>query len=176
MIRSLILLLAASLPVGAEPPSASSVMATAQAEASSQHKAILLVFHASWCGWCHRFDQYLEIPENKAILERYFVKARLDVQEHGDRKALENPGGIETINKVASGEVGLPFFAFLNEKGGVFVTTIRPGDAQAAKGNIGYPNKPWEIDWFMTMLRKAAPEMAPGEARVLEKSLRTRAQ
>jgi len=51
MIRSLVLILAASLSMGAEPPSASSVMSAAQAEAGSQHKAVLLIFHASWCGW-----------------------------------------------------------------------------------------------------------------------------
>ena len=103
------------------------------------------------------------------------MEARLDVQEHGDKKVLENPGGNETMKQVAGGEAGLPFFAFLNEKGGVIVTTIRPGDAQAEKGNIGCPNKPWEIDWFMTMLRKAAPRMTAEETGVLEKSLRSRA-
>jgi len=176
MIRSLLLVLAASVSVGAEPPSASSVMSSAQAEAASQHKAILLIFQASWCGWCHRFDQFREIPENKAILQKYFVEASLDVLEHGDRKVLENAGGIEMMKQVAGMEEGLPFFAFLNAEGRVIATAHRPGDFRPEAGNIGYPNKPWEIDWFMTILRKAAPEMATDEARVLEKSLRARAQ
>jgi len=94
MMRSLILdLTACLLLIGSEP---SAVMAAAQAEAGSQHKAIWLIFQACWCGWCHR---YIETPENQAILP------------------------------VAGMEEGLPFFAFLNEKGEVIATAwvIRKG-------------------------------------------------
>ncbi len=156
----------------AQPPSAASVLASAEAAAAAQHKAVFLIFHASWCGWCHKLDAYLEAPANKAIVDRYFVQARLDVQEHGEQQKLENPGGGATMERVAGGQAGLPYFAFLNEKGGTIVNSTRPGDSAAKTENIGFPDKPYEIDWFLKMIRMAAPAMTAAEAQVLEDSLR----
>lgn len=171
-MRSLILGLAASSLLIAQPPSASTVMATAQAEATAQHKAIFLNFHASWCGWCKRLDAFMAVPRNKAVFDRYFVEARLDVQEHGAQESLQNPGGDELMEKLAGGKAGLPFFAFVDEKGAAIVNSIRPDADKSKAGNIGFPDKPWEIDWFMTMLHKAAPAMSSDEANLLESALK----
>jgi hypothetical protein len=97
--------------------------------------------------------------------------ARLDVQEH-DKKELNTPGGEEVMNRVGGKDGGLPFFAFLNEKGDALINSVRPGDAKSKTGNIGHPAQPYEVDWFMTMLQKGAPEMTPAEAKVLENYLR----
>ena len=40
-------------------------------------------------------------------------------------------------------------------------------------GNIGHPDKPEEVDWFLVMLAKAVPRMTMEESAVLEKWLRT---
>jgi thioredoxin-related protein len=174
MIRKLLLGLTAAAFLSAQNPPASKVMETAQAEASAQNKTIFLIFHASWCGWCKQLDKFIATPENKAILGKYFVEARLDVEEHGEQKSLENPGSEDVMTRVAGKERGLPFFAFLDAKGEVIVNSIRPGDARAKVENIGYPGKPWETDWFMIMLKKAAPAMTVDEAKILEKWLRDR--
>jgi hypothetical protein len=64
----------------------------------------------------------------------------------------------------------LPFFAFLDSKGMLIVSSIRP--KEKGGGNIGHPFESFEIDWFMGMLAKAAPAMKSEEAATLEKWLR----
>ncbi len=51
------------------------------------------------------------------------------------------------------------------------MNSIRPGK-DGKSGNIGHPFKPHEIDWFLTMLAKAAPRMTPKEKATLENWLR----
>ncbi len=61
----------------------------------------------------------------------------------------------------------MPFFAFLNAKGDLIVNSKKDG-----RDNIGHPFQPEEIDWFMTMLNKAAPGMEKAERQVVESWLR----
>ena len=39
--------------------------------------------------------------------------------------------------------------------------------------NIGYPAQPDEIDWFVQMMKKAAPKMAEGDLKTIETALKT---
>jgi hypothetical protein len=173
MIRGLVLGLvaAACLAAGGAPP-ASDVMQSAQKAALEQHKNIFLIFHASWCGWCAKLDKFIETPEIKPIFDKYFVFARLDVQEAEEKKDLDNPGGEQVMAKVGGEKAGLPFLAFLSEKGELLANSIRPGDDKAKAGNIGHPMQPYEVDWFLTMLKKGAPAITADEAKVLENWLR----
>jgi hypothetical protein len=101
-------------------------------------------------------------------VDKYFVQARLDVQEQEAKKDLDNPGGQEVMAKYGGDKAGLPFFAFLDEKGGMIVNSLQPQG-----GNIGHPVEPGEVDWFLAMVKKAAPAMTADEAKVLENWLRT---
>jgi len=49
---------------------------------------------------------------------------------------------------------------------------MRPREGGRSAENIGYPDKPEEVDWFMTMVGKPAPRMTHDEAGTLEKWLR----
>jgi hypothetical protein len=93
------------------------------------------------------------------------------VQESAGKKALETPGGDEFL-KALGGPAGLPYFAFLDLKGALIVNSMRPGDVGKPGENIGHPDRPEEVDWFMAMVRKAAPRMTREEAGTLEKWLR----
>ena len=44
------------------PAPAAEVLAAALKTAGEQKKNVLLMFHASWCGWCHRMDTSLNDP------------------------------------------------------------------------------------------------------------------
>ena len=149
------------------PPPASEVMAEAKAQATAQHKQIFLMFHASWCSWCRKLDKFIETPENKAIVDKYFVVVHLTIQELGDKAKLNNPGAIEVRDAAGGKNTFLPFFAFLDANGALIVNTIND------KGvNIGCPDSGEEIDWFTKMLKKAVPAMTPDEAATLESWLR----
>jgi len=39
--------------------------------------------------------------------------------------------------------------------------------------NIGYPAQPDEIDWFVQIMKKAAPKMSEGDLKTIETALKT---
>jgi hypothetical protein len=104
---------------------------------------------------------------------KYFVIARVDVQEHGDKAVLNTPGGPELETALGSKGSGLPFFAFLDASGKLIVNSNRPVKGKPAGVNIGHPMEPEEVDWFMAMLKQAVPALTPDEARVIENYLRS---
>jgi thiol-disulfide isomerase/thioredoxin len=167
-----VLMIGASLFAAEAPPTAESLLSEGQSKAAPGHKSVFLIFHASWCGWCHKLDQFMATPEIQPILDKYFVAVHVVVLEHGDKEYLDNPGGAEWMAKLGGKGSSIPFFAFLDSRGEAIVNSIRPGDGKSGAENIGYPNEPHEIDWFMTMLGKAAPQMPAAEAATIEQWLR----
>jgi hypothetical protein len=100
------------------------------------------------------------------------VIARLDVQEHGDKANLETPGGWALAAQLGAKGTGLPFFAFLNERGELIANSHRPVPGEPGGVNIGHPWQPEEVDYFMVMLRKAVPALSPQDTQLIESYLR----
>lgn len=150
-------------------PSAGQVLATAKTKAAAEHKTIYVHFGASWCPWCKRLDAFLERPDIKPVFERYFIPVKLVVQESPKNKALENPGA-EALLQQFGGPSGLPYFAFLNEQGELLVNSKRNGE------NIGYPALPEEIDYFLQMMKKAAPKISQSDLEAIGGALKEAAE
>jgi thiol-disulfide isomerase/thioredoxin len=161
-----------------QPASANQVFEDAQVQASQQHKVIFFVFGASWCGPCHRLDDFLSAPETRNILEKHFVEAKVNVlEDKGKHPELESLGAEELAAKLGGtngkGRVaGVPFIIFLDAAGEPIINSFRPIDGGTRHANIGYPAKPEEIDWFGEMLKKSAPLMSPDELRTIDEWLR----
>ena len=85
-----------TVPAFAAPAeTADTLFAHAQAEAQKEHKNVLLVFSASWCGPCKLYERFLEDPQMKPITEKAFVVARIDVGESAsDPRHADTPGGV----------------------------------------------------------------------------------
>jgi thiol-disulfide isomerase/thioredoxin len=149
----------------AATPSADEILAPAKTKAAAENKTIFLHFGASWCGWCKKLDAFLDRSDIKPVFEKYFIPVKLVVQENEKNKSLEN-GGADALLKKLGGPDGLPYSAFLDVRGNMIVNSKLNG------ANIGYPAQPVEIDWFLKMMKQAAPNISQEDLKLIESALK----
>jgi len=173
LLPAIFLVAAACLAAADTPQPADQVLAAAESAAGAQHKNVWVIFGASWCGWCHKLDALIDSPDVGPLLQQRFVIAHVTVDEHGNKANLDSPGGDQLRKRLGGGDSGgLPFFAFVDPAGQVLVNSNRPVPGKPGE-NVGFPSAPEEVDWFMTMLRRAAPALGPEQRRVIEARLRS---
>lgn len=177
-ILAVMLVLLAAMPAFAAEKSlkANEVLAGAKSQATRQHKRIFLIFGASWCEDCHRLDAFLAAPEIRVILDKFYVITRITVaEENGGNPTLNNPGGLDMLAKFGGvapgGVVNIPFISILDEKGKLIVNSNPDLKGVPQNGGIGYPTKPEEIDWFVTMLKKSSPTLSANDTQLVKSCL-----
>lgn len=158
----------------ADTPSAGELVSRARSEAKKGGKNVLVIFHASWCGWCHRFDKFLDTTDEGKLVKDALEVVHVTVLEDPKHKADENAGGLELMSKFGGKDAGLPFMAILDTNTGKIVVNSlqKPGDT---KTNTGYPGSASEIAHFVSMLQKGAPKMGDGSVRKVEEWLKANA-
>ncbi len=143
----------------AKPIDAKDLFTKGLAAAKTSNKRVFLHFGAPWCGWCHRFEDWMARPEVAAILAKEFVDLKIDT----DR----NPGGNDILTTYGKGQHGgIPYFAFTGADGAALIDSLGP------TGNIGFPSAPEEIAHFEAMLKKAAKNLTAEDITTLCDSLR----
>jgi hypothetical protein len=159
----------------AQTPSGSAVgadriMAQAETQAAAEHKNILVVFSASWCGPCHMLDRFLKDSKVVPIFDQSLVIVRMDVGERPhDPHHANTPGGEDLMATLGGATAGYPYMVMLDPTGQPIVDSQRPDKGK--KSNIGYPDTVPEIDWFMQMMQKAAPSLKPKQLNMLKSGL-----
>jgi thiol:disulfide interchange protein len=93
-----------------ETSNASSDIAVAIAQATRQHKRILLDFGGNWCGDCQVLDIYYHQSPNAELLAKYFILVHVDIGQ------MDRNVGIAQRYKVPITK-GVPALAVLDSHG-----------------------------------------------------------
>lgn len=138
------------------PLSAEEITKEAFETAQKQDKKVLIMFHASWCGWCHKMDTSLNDGSVKKFFDDNFVIRHLVVFESKGKKNLENPGALEMITKYNGKDQGIPFWMIF-DKDEKFLAdsrmTVTVNGVEKLQ-NTGCPATEEEVDYFIQVLKK----------------------
>lgn len=137
------------------PPPADAVLQEATQQASKEHKKVFVIFHASWCTWCHRMDSLMNDPACKKYFDDNYVVRHLTVLESKDKKNLENPGAMELLAKYHGEKQGIPFWLIFDTDGRLLADSdMRPDGAglDTPGSNVGCPATKEEVAFFMKVL------------------------
>jgi hypothetical protein len=124
------------------------------------------IFHAFWCGWCHKMDSSMDDKSCKKFFDDNYVTRHLVLDETKDKKNLENPGAAELLTKYQGDQEGIPFWLVFDKNGNLLADSqIRPeGASLGTKGeNIGCPASEKEVDQFIEILKKTSRITPPDE-------------
>jgi thioredoxin-related protein len=147
-----------------KPLSADDILKEASQVAAKQNKNVFIIFHASWCGWCHRMDSLMTNQYCKKFFDDHYVVRHLVVLESDGKKALENPGAVELLQKYKAEKQGIPFWLIYDPKGNLLA------DSQSSPGvNTGCPATREEVDHFLKVLQKTSP-LTKDQLAVIEKN------
>lgn len=141
------------------PAPAQSLVDAAVQTAAAEHKAVLVTFGASWCGWCHRFHAFLVDTGVGPIMAAHYVTVSLVTEELPANAALENPGSEAMMKAMGGAASGLPFFFVLDSTG----RKIADSNIMPNGTNVGHPYEPEEVAAFDQLLVRTAPRMASAE-------------
>lgn len=140
-------------------PAAKTILAAAFKQASKENKNVIVIFHASWCGWCRKMDASMNDSSTKRLFDDNYVTVHLTVEEAKDKKNLENPGADAFKKKYHGENAGLPFWLVMDKNGNLLgdsyirkkgIPKDQPGE------NIGCPGSPEEIVSFISVLKNSS--------------------
>lgn len=155
----MLLLAVSGVKAQATPPSADSILREGLTEARKGNKHLLLMFHASWCGWCHKMDNSLNDPVCRKFFSDHIVVKHLVVDETAGKKQLENPGAAELRKKYHGEDTGIPFWLVFDKEGTlVSDSRIRKAGEGPGQGyNVGCPATENEVNFFTDLLKRITP-------------------
>ena len=138
------------------PEAADKIIADARTIAAKENKNIFLIFHASWCGRCHKMDMAMNDPAIKNYFDDNYVVRHLVVLESKNNKNLENPGALNLLKKYSDETSGIPFWLVFDQRGQkVFDSREKLPDGKTGE-NVGCPASEKEVEHFINVLRASS--------------------
>lgn len=135
-------------------------VAASVAQAGKEGKSVFVSVGAEWCGWCGKLDELLANEAVAPILRKHFVLLKLDQDKVDGTTAFRAANALDRSK-------GIPWYAALDNTGKVIATSDAKVD-----GNTGYPARPEEIDWFIEVLKRSAPDMDAADLARVEAEVR----
>lgn len=138
---------------------ASDILNAAYKTAAKEKKNVFVIFHASWCGWCHKMDTAMNDKSVKAFFDKNYVIEHLVVNEPDAKKHLENPGAKELLLKYNGADQGIPFWLVLDPQGNLIANSRKKKDGATPDdpgSNVGCPATEEEVDYFVQVLKKTS--------------------
>ena len=140
-----------------KPESAELVIKKAKTEAENTNKNIFIIFHASWCAWCHRMDSAMNDETIKSFFDKNYVIKHLTVDESLNKKNLENPGASALRTKYHGDQQGIPYWFIIDKNGKLLADSrIHSDDGKVIGNSVGCPAKPDEVAYFIKVLKKTS--------------------
>ncbi len=155
------------------PQSADEILDEAYKQAAKEKKNVFVLFHASWCGWCHKMDTAMNDPlVKKSFTDQYVIK-HMVVYESKDKKGLENPGAENLLKKYKGNDLGIPYWFIFDKEGKMLADSkIRPeGGGLETGDNTGCPASEKEVEHFIKVL-KSTSSIKPAQLEIIRKRFR----
>ncbi|MBK5209087.1 MAG: thioredoxin family protein [Flavobacteriaceae bacterium] len=141
------------------PKSADEILNTALEQAKKENKNVIIMFHASWCGWCKKMDASLTDATTKDLFNKNYVIAHLVVLESASKKQLENDGAEALLNKYGGEKQGIPYLLIFDGDANLLADSKMVENKFVLKGqgnNIGCPGTHEEIAAFTYKLKETS--------------------
>lgn len=146
-------------------PTAESIIKEARTTAAKEKKNVFIIFHASWCGWCHQMDTAMASVSCKPLFDKSYVIRHITVKENDKHKADENPGGDAIMEQYGAGKSGIPYWIIFDKNGKALADSqIRPegADIHTTGTNTGCPASKEEVAYFVKVLHQTS-KLSDGE-------------
>lgn len=166
VVISVFFILSTLVSTFAQVPSSEEVLNKAFAKAKKEKKKVLLIFHASWCGWCKKMEKAIVDKSCKDFFEKNYVITYLTVL---DSEEKNNKGSSEVLKKYGGENSGLPYWVILDEKG-----TLLEDSKDSNGENVGCPAEPNEVETFIEKLKKTSKINQKQIASVRQRFLKNR--
>lgn len=157
MVAAFLLSCLINLNAQQTPASADEILKDAYLQAAKQNKKVFIIFHASWCGWCHRMDSSLNDKVCKLFFDDNFVIRHLVVFESKGKENLENPGALELLTRHKGNDKGIPYWLVFDKDGSLLADSkmrVEGAGLDADGDNSGCPATKEEVDHFIKVLKK----------------------
>ena len=150
------------------PMPAGAILREAETQAAKENKNVFIIFHASWCGWCHKMDSAMNDASCKALFTNNYVIRHVVVHESPEKKQLENPGGSEMMIQYGGGN-GIPYWLVFDKHGTLLADARNKPEGTGVEisgKNTGCPSTKEEIAYFLQVLKKTS-SLTPGQLTVV---------
>ncbi|WP_295128757.1 thioredoxin family protein [uncultured Chitinophaga sp.] len=138
------------------PPSTADIIKEATKIAGKENKKVFLIFHASWCGWCHQMDTAMNSASCKPLFDKSYVVRHVVVKESPAHKAEENSGGEALMATYGAAQSGIPYWIIFDKNGKAIADSqVRPegADIHTTGKNTGCPASKEEVAYFEKVLK-----------------------